>query len=297
MKKIKKVVLMLRPGDISEFKTFLLTFTSWLIKRKIQVSFLDNDAPRILPLLNTYSSCVKFCSHEEAYQKKDLILSLGGDGTLLGVARNCTSRSPPVLGINLGSLGFMTEFSRAEIFEELSSVLKGNYSFNKIYAHSVSVLEKEQVIFNAFFINDVVIHKQDIARLFHLDVEVEKTLVSSFSGDGLIVSTPVGSTAYSLSAGGPIVHPMVEGIIITPICPHALGNRPLVIPNKLSIQLHPYIERSSVLLTIDGQESFPLTKGRWANVFLNKKRYCKLIINPQKNYFSTLKDKFTFGRR
>ena len=150
---------------------------------------------------------------------------MGGDGTLLGAIRNLGRKSPPVFGINMGKLGFITEFSKHEFFEELENVFKNKYELADIDHYQADLMRKGKRIFRGYFINDAVFTQSEISRIISLDVSSGPEKIYDISGDGLIVSTPVGSTAYSLAAGGPILHPNLKGFVLTPICPHSLNYR------------------------------------------------------------------------
>ena len=197
----------------------------------------------------------------------------------------------------MGRLGFIAEFSKVEYFDDLSNTIKGNFEINKVPLYKVEVEKKGKKIFKSKFLNDVVINKNNISRMFSLTAECDSELIYNISGDGLIISTPIGSTAYSLAAGGPIIHPNVNALVLTPICPHSLNHRPLVIPDHKKIELKFPVKEEFLTLTLDGQEAFDVEKGCIISISKVKNSYAKFIKNPDRTYFHTLKEKLTHGQR
>lgn len=281
---------------MTEFSTIIPNLTEWLIRRKKNVYFLEKEAARVTKKFNSLPKHVSFIDTKELHDL-DLIITLGGDGTLIGVSRNCTKKSPPIFGVNMGRLGFITEFSKVDYFEELSQTIKGNYEINKLQLYRVNVTKKGKVIFKSNFLNDVVINKNNISRMFSLTAECESELIFNVSGDGLIISSPIGSTAYSLAAGGPIIHPNVNSLVLTPICPHSLNHRPLVIPDDKSIDIKFPSKEDHLSLTLDGQENVDIEKGCVVTISKVKNNFAKFIKNPDRTYFHTLKEKLTHGQR
>jgi len=232
----------------------------------------------------------------ELSKNSDLIISLGGDGTLIGVCRNADRKMPPIFGVNMGHLGFITEFNKIDMFDELTKILKGNYTTRNLTIYTVEVHKFGKRIFKGNFVNDAVINKNDISRMFTLSVEVDDEHVYDLSGDGIIISSPTGSTAYSLAAGGPIIHPGVTGMVLTPICAHSLTHRPLLIMDKSVVKIKVDRKNSPVNLTLDGQHNIAVDSNE--TVYIKRSgRKVKLIENPERNYFLTLKEKFTHGKR
>lgn len=162
---------------------------------------------------------------------------MGGDGTLIGVSRNVKKNSPPIFGVNMGNLGFITEFSKVEFFDQLENTIKGTYKLTSLPLYQVEVTRKNKVTFKGTFLNDLVINNNLVSKMLTLSVESEGEHIYNLSGDGLIISSPIGSTAYSLAAGGPIISPSVNAITLTPICAHSLTHRPLVIPDNTSVSI------------------------------------------------------------
>jgi NAD+ kinase len=231
MSHIAKIGIALKPNTLSEFYGLLPNLTQWILKKKISIFFKDSDQDRINKIFNKKTSSFEFINENTFFHKMDLIISLGGDGTLIGVCRKSSSKIP-ILGVNLGRLGFITPFAKNEFFDYLGTVTSSKFKTTKHSLYKVQVLRKGKIIFNNYFLNDLVFSKNDIARMIHLRVEANNDHIYNLSADGLIISTTVGSTAYSLAAGGPLIHPQLGSLILTPICPHSLTYRPLVMPEK-----------------------------------------------------------------
>jgi len=193
-------------------------------------------------------------SVREAY---DLVVVLGGDGTLLSVARTLTP-GVPILGVNLGNLGFLTEINRVELYPALVQVLAGRYRVEERSLFDVELQRDGGAPVSYRVLNDAVITKSALARIIELTLKVDGHLIARFRSDGLIISTPTGSTAYNLSAGGPIVAPLLPVAVLTPICPHALSMRPIVVPDAGPIEVTLETQREEVYLTLDGQEGTSL---------------------------------------
>ena len=224
---------------------------------------------------------------------------MGGDGTLIGVCRNVKKSSPPIFGVNMGHLGFITEFSKAEFFDQLEATLKGHFQLTQLCLFQVEVFskKKDKPSFKGYFLNDVVVNNNQISRMLTLTVESEGEHIYNLAGDGLIISSPIGSTAYSLAAGGPIIHPNVNAITLTPICAHSLTHRPLVIPDYSNVVIRASKSDESIKLTLDGQQQVTLNSDDMIKVTKKKAKIVRLVKNPNKTYYRTLKDKFTYGTR
>ena len=225
-----------------------------------------------------------------------LLVVLGGDGTLLGVARSMAERSVPVLGVNLGKLGFLTETALGELDGVLSAVLAGRFEVEERMMLQVQVFRGKKLIATSRLLNDVVINKSALARILELNVRIDGQFVAMYHADGLIVATPTGSTAYSLSAGGPIVLPGMKAFCITPICPHALTNRPLVVPDSVTIQITLESDSPDVYCTMDGQIGLPL-KGGDRLLVRRSDTPLPLIVPHPRNYFDVLRKKLRWGAR
>lgn len=236
------------------------------------------------------------CPCEAIPDQVDLIIVLGGDGTMLGVARLVGERTVPILGVNLGGLGFITEVGRDRIFEALENILAGRYTLEERIMLAADVMRRGERVGHFTVLNDVVINKGALARIMDLEASVNGTYVTTFKADGLIVATPTGSTAYSLSAGGPIIYPTLHSIVLTPICPHTLTNRPIVLPDDVEIEVTLKSEGEHVALTLDGQQGFPLEKG---DAVLVRKCSCKtqFVMPFARDYFEVLRSKLKWGQR
>jgi NAD+ kinase len=223
-----------------------------------------------------------------------LLLVLGGDGTMLAAARLAAPRGIPILPINMGSLGFLTSFTLEELYPALEEALSGRSSVSQRVMLQAELERAGSAIEAQCVLNDVVIHKGALARMIELELGIDSEFVCRYRVDGLIVSSPTGSTAYSLSAGGPIVHPTVESFIITPICPHTLSDRPLVIRDSCSIEIKLNGVTESVYLTLDGQRGIPMQPTDRLRV-CRAKEQLKLIQPPKKSYFEILRNKLKWG--
>jgi NAD+ kinase len=223
------------------------------------------------------------------------MLVLGGDGTMIATARLVGDEEVPVLGVNYGGLGYLTEFRIEELYDSLEMILAGNYRLDKRVMLDVELHRSNALVANNRVLNDVVINKSALARIIEIDTYLNTQFVSSFRADGLIVSTPTGSTAYNLSAGGPVIFPSMNAVVITPICPFTLSNRPLVVPDDAVIELFLKTDSEDVALTLDGQVGFPLNVDD--RVLIRKSRTTFNLIQPSnRNYFDVLRDKLRWGR-
>jgi NAD+ kinase len=226
--------------------------------------------------------------------RADLIVVLGGDGTLLGVARLVASQSTPILGVNLGGLGFLTEVTIAEAREALGHVLAGDYEVDRrIMLEAIVDRASEEIpqAFQAF--NDVVVGKGPLGRMLELDVFANATHFCSYRADGLIIATPTGSTAYALAAGGPIVYPTLNAIVLAPICPHTLSNRPVVLPDTYEIEIHVTAPDHDTIFTVDGQESAQV--GPADVIKIHRGRHVVSLIRSAHPYFEIWRDKLHWG--
>jgi NAD+ kinase len=227
-------------------------------------------------------------------EESDLLLVLGGDGTILATAREATPRGIPILPINMGSLGFLTSFTGEELYPALEAVLEGRTTVDERVLLQVERVHNDEVLTHQWVLNEAVVHKGTLARMIELELYIDGSFVCRYRADGLIVATPTGSTAYSMSAGGPIVHPAVESILITPICPHTLSDRPVVVPDTSLIELRVADNSDSVFLTLDGQTGVPMAVGDRVKIGRAAERL-KLIQPPNKSYFEILRSKLKWG--
>ena len=226
----------------------------------------------------------------------DLVVVIGGDGTLLSVARSAVPLGIPILGVNLGSLGFLTELNPDECLTGLAAVLRGDYTVEERQTLRVRHLRagREQHVYA--LLNDAVITKSALARMITIDIHVDDTHVAEYASDGLIVSTPTGSTAYSLSAGGPILDPSMEAFVVTPICPHTMTHRPLVVPGTVTIGVRLRNAGDAVYLTLDGQIGFPFEADDALEID-SYPRAARLVRVAQRDFFEVLRRKLRWGER
>ena len=260
-----------------------------LRQRGFNVCFDDVTAAA---LGNEVATCV---NRSDLGSTSDLLITFGGDGTLLSVARHAPA-NVPVLGVNMGTLGFLTEVRLEEFPGLLERVLQNDYLVEPRVTFIVTVSGPDREDRQYRVLNDAAINKSALARIIEMRVSVAGLFVSTFRGDGLIVATPTGSTAYNLSAGGPIVYPTMNAVVITPICPHMITNRPLVLPDELDIEIGIVTpaEEQEIYLTLDGQEGMPINEND--RVCIRKSLESVLLVqSPDKNYFDVLRSKLKWG--
>ncbi len=246
------------------------------------------------------TTTAKLVDRESCYRKSeipklvDLIVVLGGDGTLLSAARTMVDFEVPLLGVNLGSLGFLTEVPSDEMLTTLEQVFAGDITLEKRLLLKTDVLRQGEMVASSYCLNDVVVSKGTLARMIRLHIYVDGQFMTGLRADGLIVATPTGSTAYCLSAGGPIVNPESDVIVLTPISPHVLTNRPVILPFQKKIEIHLISEEESSMVTFDGQVGFSLRSGDVIQVCAAEKRL-NLIVSPERNYYDVLRSKLKWG--
>lgn len=259
-----------------------------LRSRGLEVVFDDDTAAAIHYTGQT-------CPKSELGRHTDLLITFGGDGTLLSVARHAPEHVP-IIGVNMGTLGFLTEIRVEEFPHVLDRVLDDDFNVEPRVTFNVAVSGPDRDSSKQFrVLNDVAINKSALARIIEMRVSVAGLFVSTFRGDGLIVATPTGSTAYNLSAGGPIIYPTMHAVVITPICPHMLTNRPLVLPDELDIEIGLTTpDQQDIYLTLDGQEGFEIHDTD--RVCVRKSaEHVLLVQSPDKNYFDVLRNKLKWG--
>jgi NAD+ kinase len=260
----------------------------WLRKRGLEVCYDPETAEAI--------GAPGACPRKDIPAKADLIVVLGGDGTLLHAARLLGERDIPILAINLGGLGFLTSFPLAELYPALELALSGKHRTSERRLLQVEVVRGGRVVERHVALNDAVVNKGALARILDYDLHLDGSYACSYKADGIIFATPTGSTAYSLSAGGPILYPVVEALVITPICPHTLTNRPLVIPDTVKIELAVRESEEPAYLTIDGQVGLKLEHED--RVVVTKARTTLRLVGPAENtYFQVLRSKLKWGAR
>jgi NAD+ kinase len=234
---------------------------------------------------------------EELPMGRDLVVVIGGDGTFIAAFRAVGSADTPLLGINMGRLGFLTEVTQDAMFTTMAEILEGRYQIEKRMLLSVSIQRNGEEILKHLVLNDAVIHKGALARMLEFQVAIDELFVFSSRADGLIIASPTGSTAYSLSAGGPIIHPALNTILLVPICPHTLANRPIAVPGDGIISVTLSKESSQdQRLTLDGQTGFPLLNGD--KILIKKAKHKLQVLHAMdRNYYSVLRDKLRWGEQ
>ncbi|HKP45272.1 MAG TPA: NAD(+)/NADH kinase [Pyrinomonadaceae bacterium] len=289
---IKRLGVVLKPHQPDALRT-MCELASWLRERDLTLvggPEIERDA------IARETGCnVEEVEPKELAEKVDLVLVLGGDGTMIAASRLMGDTEVPVLGINYGGLGYLAEFRIEELYEALDSILSGSYRLDKRVMLSVELQPGNDRLTSHRVLNDVVINKSALARIIEIEAYLNGQFVNSFRADGLIVSTPTGSTAYNLSAGGPVIFPSMNAVVITPICPFTLSNRPIVVPDDAVIELHLKTDNEEVALTLDGQVGFPLhVEDR---VVIRKSKTTFNLVQPMsRNYFDVLRDKLKWGR-
>jgi NAD+ kinase len=285
---IKRIGIISKPKK-TEIREVVPSLTQWLRERQVEV-FIDKETGALL------ESAEKAMTRNEMPGQVDLLVVLGGDGTLLAAARALNRKPVPILAVNLGGLGFLTVITKEELYPTLELVLAGNFKTEHRVQIEGELVRADEVISSFLALNDVVLNKGAIARILDFDVLVNGRFISTFKSDGLIVSTPTGSTAYSLAAGGPIVTPAVEAFVVTPICAHTLTNRPLVLPDSVQIEVVVKSQREVAYLSVDGQVG--IATHSEDTVRLRKaSSTVELIQPPAKDYFEILRQKLKWGER
>ena len=252
--------------------------------------------PLVEAHLSRHLSCRERAESAEIPDIADMVVVLGGDGTLISVARLVGDREVPILGVNLGSLGFLTEITLDELYPALERCLSGDYRVSERMMLRAAVERDGREIQCHQVLNDVVINKGALARIVDLETTVDGSGLTTFKSDGLIISTPTGSTGYSLAAGGPIIHPALDCLVITPICPHTLTNRPIVVDAGASITVTLKSDKEDVFLTLDGQVGMELKAGDVIRVRRAEHR-TRLVMSRSKDYFEVLRTKLKWGER
>jgi NAD+ kinase len=288
----KRVGIVVKPHQPDALKT-ICGVVKWLNERGMTlVGGPELERERIQ---HETGCAVEALELEKLAASVDLMLVLGGDGTMIATARMIGDTEVPVLGVNYGGLGYLAEFRIEELYVALESIVSGNYRLDKRVMLTVELLRGDEQVTRNRVLNDVVINKSALARIIEIEAYLNQQFVSSFRADGLIVSTPTGSTAYNLSAGGPVIFPSMNAVVITPICPFTLSNRPIVVPDDAVIELRLKTQQEDVALTLDGQVGFPLKVED--RVVIRKSRATFNLVQPtNRNYFDVLRDKLRWGR-
>lgn len=297
------LVIKLRQPDAAALASKIIQY---LVTLGVTV-YLPTESPKIARSLR---NAVRAVPKSRLPDVSDLIIVVGGDGTYIGIARLMQRRSVPIVGINMGQLGFLTEIRREETFDALDSIFRdrgedgrpsdakdGGITVSERDLLEVSLKRGKKVIHSGVVVNDVVISKGAIARIINLELSMNGRAMYGMRADGVIISSPTGSTAYSLAAGGPILEPSLDALVITAICPHSLTQRPLVVSNDMAIRIRLVDQPTHVLLTLDGQDAIAMKENDIVTVRRFRKHKLKLVRAPQRDYFGLLREKFNFGTR
>jgi len=292
MASLKRIGVVVKPHQPDALET-LCRLTEWLHQRGITIVGLPEIQREQIE--HQTGCAIEVATEIEIAKQVDLILVLGGDGTMIATARMLGDTETSVIGVNYGGLGYLAEFRIEEMFTALESILAGDYKLQKRVMLSVELRRGDAIVTQNRVLNDVVINKSALARIIEIETYLNGQFVNLFRADGLIVATPTGSTAYNLSAGGPIIFPSMNAVVITPICPFTLSNRPIVVPDDSVIDVRLMTEKEEVALTLDGQVGFPLQVGD--RVVIRKSDTSFNLVQPKnRNYFDLLRDKLRWGR-
>ena len=283
--KSKSVGILTKP-QFPEVKRTLQDVVSWLRARSIDV-ILDTTSAILLGEQGGYQKT-------QLASKADVLLVLGGDGTMLNAARLAGERSIPILGVNMGGLGFLTEVRLDNLYPSLERVFANDFVLDERLMLKAHIHRHGETVAHGVVLNDVVISKGTLARMIELKIAIQGRFVTNLRGDGLIVSSPTGSTAYSLSAGGPIIDPAVQSLILTPICPHTLTHRPLIVPGNAEIDVTLTSKDDGAMVTLDGQVGVAVTQGDTIVIQTSEHR-TRLIRFPESNYYDVLREKLKWG--
>jgi NAD+ kinase len=289
---IKRIGVVVKPHQPDALQT-LCELTQWLNER--QITLVGGPAVDRERIEHETGCAVEVVTDEELARSADLVLVLGGDGTMIATARMIGDSEIPVIGVNYGGLGYLAEFRIEELFSALEAILAGNYKLERRLMLEVELRRGEQLVTRNRVLNDVVVNKSALARIIKIEAYLDQQFVNSFRADGLIVATPTGSTAYNLSAGGPVIYPSMNTVVITPICPFTLSNRPIVVPDDSVIEVRLMTDNEEVALTLDGQVGFPMQVGD--RIIIRKSETTFNLVQPMnRNYFDVLRDKLKWGR-
>jgi len=283
--KSKSIGILTKP-KFPEVKTTLQGVVGWLRARNIE-AVLDTTSAALLGESGGLQKT-------QLASKADALLVLGGDGTILNAARLAAERGIPILGVNMGGLGFLTEVRLDNLYPSLDRVFANDFVLDERLMLKTLVHRHGETVAQGSVLNDVVISKGTLARMIELRISIQGQFVTNLRGDGLIVSTPTGSTAYSLSAGGPIISPAVQSLILTPICPHTLTHRPLIVPGNVEVEVTLTSKDDGAMATLDGQVGFAMTQGDTA-VTLASGHRTRLIRFPESHYYEVLREKLKWG--
>jgi NAD+ kinase len=292
---IKKIGMVLKHHQ-TEAAQLALDLAQLLVGRGFTVYFCDESASAVRKIKNV--SGIKTVKKDKLVKHVDFVLVLGGDGTFLSAARLMVDRTLPMMGVNMGTLGFLTEIKKEEVYDALNRILGAKtIHCSERTLLNVQVKRGKKCILDGLVVNDAVVSKGAIARIIGVKISVDGVWAQTVRADGLIVSTPTGSTAYSLAAGGPIVMPELSCMLLTPICPHGLTQRSLVLSDQGQVELTLDHTPGHVYLTLDGQEAVDLKHGDVIQVTRFKKHKLKIVSAPNRDYFMLLREKLKFGEK
>lgn len=287
MPDIKTVGIFSKPG-VAPAAELVPKLIGWLRAHSLQIRCDQETA--------SYAGDCTGLPRPDVPEGCDLVIVLGGDGTLLSAARAIGGREIPLFAVNLGGLGFLTAITLDELYPELERALRNEHRVGKRKMLEIELLRNGNAVAHYEALNDAVINKASLARMIDVDAYVDHMFVCAYKVDGLIVATPTGSTAYSLSAGGPIIFPSVAAFCLTPICPHTLTNRPVIVPESSVIRLESLAEDGAAFLTVDGQVGEPLLKGD--RIVCRASAYSIHLIRPPRMlFFDVLRAKLKWGER
>jgi len=286
---MKSAAIISKPAK-PELATILRELLTWFSQREYKVyldeessQYVEGDGPETVAR-----------AHLGA-RKPDFALVLGGDGTLLSAARAVAHEGVPILAVNLGSLGFLTEVPLSEMYSTLDAVDAGLCPIEQRAVIDAAVCRDNEQLVHHFALNDVVVNKSALSRLVDFDLLIDGAFVFRYKADGVIISTPTGSTAYSLAAGGPVLMPSVQSFVVTPVCPHALTHRPLVVRDNAQIELRVETGAEEAFLSIDGQVGMPLRQGD--RVICQRASHAVQLLRVRRTFFEVLRNKLKWGER
>jgi NAD+ kinase len=284
---MKSAAIISKPSK-HELSTILPELLSWFRQHGYQI-YMDEETAR-------YTNGEQVVTRDEIGKKRpDFALVLGGDGTLLSAARSVAHEGVPILAVNLGSLGFLTEIPLNELYPALEAAEHGQCPIEERSVLECQLVRDGECISSNFALNDVVVNKSAIARLVEFDLYIDGNFVFQYKADGVIIATPTGSTAYSLAAGGPVLMPSVEAFVVTPVCPHSLTHRPLVVTEKSQIELQVETREEKAFLSIDGQVGLPVQQGD--HVICRRAAHKVKLMRLRRTFFEILRNKLKWGER
>jgi len=285
MTQFKTIGILAKHGD-NQIEATLLTLYDFLLKQNLQV-LVDENAAQFLD--------IPASKNDQLAQSIDLAIVIGGDGTLLGAGRLLASFDVPIVGVNLGRLGFLVDVSPDEMTTLLGQVLAGTYTNESRFLLTADVFRGDEKICAGDAVNDIVLHVRNEIRMIEFTTHINNTFVNTQRADGIVISTPTGSTAYSLSGGGPILHPELEAIVLVPICPHTLNNRPIVVNSKDTIEISLCKQRNTgARVSFDGQSNINLEPGD--RIVIRRKSHCLSLLHPKSyDYYHILRAKLRWS--